>query len=199
MQVPKSHNAYTFVPEQECHAFTWKQPIATRWLGVNKGDESEPEYRPRCVAKEVNRGHGDEMLAGTPPLEAKKALFSLAMASISGKKELLGREENALLFIVIRRAYFQAPAQRPVYVHLPAKFKCPPGHCARLNVSMYGTRDAAANWEANYSQHLKDNGFTQGLSSPCVFHHEQRDVQLVVHGDDFTFLGRPRIWNGSKA
>ena len=59
----------------------------------------------------------------------------------------------------------------------------------RLNVSMYGTRDAASNWEDKYASHLIACGFTQGKSSPCIFFHKERGIRCVVHGDDFTFLG----------
>ena len=61
--------------------------------------------------------------------------------------------------------------------------------CGRLNRSMYGTRDAAANWEDKYSSHLVSLGFMRGKSSPCTFFHPERGVRCVVHGDDFTFLG----------
>ena len=54
---------------------------------------------------------------------------------------------------------------------------------------MYGTRDAASNWEDKYASHLISCGFTQGKSSPCIFVHKQRGIRVVVHGDDFTFLG----------
>ena len=54
---------------------------------------------------------------------------------------------------------------------------------------MYGTRDAAHDWELIDSQHLRDTGFAPGASSPCIFHHQRRDLRLVVHGDDFTPLG----------
>ena len=73
-----------------------------------------------------------------------------------------------LLFIDVSRAYFYAPSRRQVFVKLPDE-DAEPGMCGRLNVSMYGTRDAAANWEEKYSQHLIDNGFERGASSPCVF------------------------------
>ena len=32
-------------------------------------------------------------------------------------------------------------------------------------------------------------GFKRGLSSPCLFLHKSRDIETVVHGDDFTSLG----------
>ena len=64
-----------------------------------------------------------------------------------------------------------------------------PGFCAKLNVSMHGTKDAANNWEEKYANNLISCGFTQGKSSPCVFYHQERVARLVVHGNDFTFLG----------
>ena len=169
VQIFKDHDAYFSVHISECHNFTGKQPIRTRWLDVNKGDEAQPEYRSRCVPKETNRGQGDDIFAGTPPIDAKTILFSLAMTDVGGQRAANARGRKKLLFIDVRRAYFHAPAQRPIYVHLPDEFGCPPGHCAKLNISMYGTRDAASNWEMKYPQHLRDQGFRQGLSSPlCV-------------------------------
>ncbi len=54
---------------------------------------------------------------------------------------------------------------------------------------MYGTRDAAKNWAAEYTKSLLDLGFVQGKASPCNFRHEERELALTVHGDDFTVAG----------
>eukprot|EP00959_Pyramimonas_sp_CCMP1952_P395917 8295733-Pyramimonas_sp.AAC.1 len=54
---------------------------------------------------------------------------------------------------------------------------------------MYGTRDAASNWEDCYMDFAFEVGFKSGVASPCVFKHETRAVWLTVHGDDFTLLG----------
>ena len=54
-----------------------------------------------------------------------------------------------------------------------------------LNYSMYGTRKAATNWQQHYTNVLNKIGFKTGLSNPCVFHHEQRGIITMVHGDDF--------------
>ena len=32
--------------------------------------------------------------------------------------------------------------------------------------------------------------FIQGASSPCVYFHPTRGIKTVVHGDDFTSLGK---------
>ena len=54
-------------------------PITVRWLDINKGDEENKEYRSRLVAQEIKRDKRDDLFAATPPLEAKKMLFSLAV------------------------------------------------------------------------------------------------------------------------
>ncbi len=54
---------------------------------------------------------------------------------------------------------------------------------------MYGTRNAASNWEDFYSNVLFKLGFTKGKASPCTRFHKARNLRCVVHGDDFTTLG----------
>ena len=40
---------YTKVPISECRQKTWKDPIAVRWIDVNKQDSATPLYRSRLV------------------------------------------------------------------------------------------------------------------------------------------------------
>ena len=60
---------------------------------------------------------------------------------------------------------------------------------AQLNLSLYGTRDAAQNWTQEYTRALVAAGFTAGKASPCNFYHEKLGMALSVHGDDFTVSG----------
>ena len=51
--------------------------VRSRWVLCNKGDHKSPDMRARLVACEINRGdRHDAFYASTPPLEAKKVLFS---------------------------------------------------------------------------------------------------------------------------
>ena len=140
------------------------------------------------MADGLKRGASDDTFAATPLLEAKKSLFSMAMSQFARGRARSMHGTQKLLFIDVRRAYFYTPALRPVYVTLPDG-NAEEGKCGKLNRSMYGTRDAAANWEEKYSSHLVAHGFIRGKSSPCTFFHPTRGVRCVVHGDDFTFLG----------
>ena len=87
------HQVYTKVPIQQCLNATGKPPIGTRWVDVNKGDDLNPEYRSRLVAQELKKNSwADDLFAATPPLEAKKVLFALAVTEGIGFKE--GKREK---------------------------------------------------------------------------------------------------------
>jgi hypothetical protein len=174
---------WTIVPTSECHNTTGRGPIGTRWVDVNKGDTKAPDVRSRLVAQEFKDSPSLEMFAGTPPWEAKKILFSI-MASRPHKN---GKDLKVGL-IDVKKAYLYAKSRKPTYIKLPEEFGAPPGMCGKLNVSLYGTRDAASNWEREYTETFQNMGLKQGLSSPCIFRSEEEDITVVVHGDDFTVL-----------
>ncbi len=103
MDTYKSHGVYRNVPIAESYDKTGKKPIKVRWVIVNKGDRDNPEYRARLVAKEIKMDTRLDLFAATPPPEAKKFLFSLAVS----KRSLIGKPYK-VLFINIKRAYFHA-------------------------------------------------------------------------------------------
>ena len=91
----------------------------------------------------------------------------------------------------VKRAYFFAPTKRPIFIEIPAEdWEVGDEHrVGQLNLSLYGTRDAAANWAAAYTKMLQDIGFVKGRSSPCNFYHPDKQIKTTVHGDDFTSSG----------
>ena len=48
----KTMKVYEYAPLAECLKVTGKQPIGVRWIDTNKGDQAQPNYRSRLVAKE---------------------------------------------------------------------------------------------------------------------------------------------------
>ena len=75
-----------------------------------------------------------------------------------------------------------------MYVELPEEENAE-GMCGRLLKAMYGTRDAAQNWEYAYAEFMEEIGFERGKTSSCVFWHPIRKLRVVVRGDDFAVLG----------
>ena len=181
MQYFKAMNVYKKVPIKECWDNTGKAPIGVRWVDINKGDSTHPNYRSRLVAKEFKTDEKPEWYAATPPSECLKILLSKAAANRNRK----------IAYADVSRAYFYAKASRAVYVELPDEDKQEgdEGICGRLNVSMYGTRDAALNWSEEYAETLKVAGFRRGITNPCLFWNPKNDVTVMVHGDDFVAVG----------
>ncbi len=109
-----------------------------------------PDDRSRLVAKDINVDKREELYAATPPLEAKNMMCSIAVADglgyVIGKPHL----RKKCVFIDIWKAYFLAAASRDVYVELPEE-DMEEGYCGKLEKSGYRTRDAALNWEFEYS------------------------------------------------
>jgi len=181
------HAVYVKVPVKDCWDSTGKAPIKTRWIDINKGDKVHPEYRSRIVAKDFKLDKRLDLFAATPPLEALKMLISIMMSEGIGWCK--NHDERMKMdFIDIRRAYFHAESTRDVFIELPAEDN-EVGMCGKLLKSMYGTRDAAQNWEIAYNEFMLSAGFSYGAASPCVFYNKDRDLRAVVHGDDFTVLG----------
>eukprot|EP00973_Karenia_brevis_P065534 9107499-Karenia_brevis.AAC.1 len=73
-----------------------------------------------------------------------------------------------LMFIDVKKAHLNPVCEEEVYLELPEECHCPPGYCGKF----------------------------KGVSCGVVFYQQERDVSLVVHGDDFTFCGLMRIRDG---
>lgn len=59
------------------------------------------------------------------------------------------------------------------------------GHLQR---SLYGTRDAAANFQKEVQRFMRSVGFKVGRYNPCTY-HEARGLKSMVNGDDFVTVG----------
>ena len=178
----RSMEVYDKVAIQECWDVTGCDPISVRWVAISKGDSLCPNYRSRFVAREFNTSDKPKWYSATPPGETLRIMLS----------KLASDRKSKLMYADVSRAYFYAPAVRAVYVQLPAEDRCPgdEGLVGRLKMSMYGTRDAAANWAAEYGATLVAAGYVQGVASPCIFHNAESNTTIMVHGDDFVGVGR---------
>jgi hypothetical protein len=83
METYKKNGVYEIVPLEECWKETGNACVGVRWVDTNKGDKEKPEYGCRVVAKEIKKDKHEDLFAATPPLKAKRSLFSL-WASVPG-------------------------------------------------------------------------------------------------------------------
>ena len=164
--------------------------ISTRWVDVNKGDETHPKYGSRFVARELKQK--SDFFASMPPITALRALFTLAVTmrvpNLVGKLAQMD-PTTCLIFIDVKKAHFWSPARRRLLVELPSGMGYPPGKVGLLRKSLYGTRDAPANWEAAIKAVMMLMGFQQAKSNSCLYYHAEKQIRIEVHGDDFTGVG----------
>ena len=113
--------------------------IIIKWMDTNKGDEKGLNYRARLVGRELALTKRHDLFAATPPLEALRMLISL-VASKQGQKR--GSDNFILMTNDVKRAYFYAPATRPIYIRIPEEDTEPgdEGKVGKLNLSLYRTR-----------------------------------------------------------
>ena len=135
------------------------------------------------MGKEYKTYVDDSLYAATPPLEALRLIMSRAATSNNKPRELR--------IVDVRRAYFYAKATRELYVELPAEdseYGCG-DKVGRLRLCLYGTRDAALNWQETISEHLINIGYKRGRGFPSVFVREEKGLWILVHGDDYMSAG----------
>ena len=134
--------------------------ITTKWLDTNKGDEETPNFRSLLVGREIKNGNRLDLFAATPPLETIKLIPAMCAKGQGGD------QKRRLAVIDIKRAYFYAPSKRPTFIEIPSEDRQAgdEGKVGRLELSLYGTRDAAQNWSEEYTKTLKGWGFDVGRS-----------------------------------
>ena len=80
----KSMGVYRKVPIEQARQATGKNPIAVRWVDINKGDSVSPNYRSRLVANEFRTE--ESIFAATPPSECLRFLLSRLATKNKGYK-----------------------------------------------------------------------------------------------------------------
>ena len=181
----ESRGIWEVCDEDEAWRETGHGPVSTKWVDTNKGTKEEPLVRCRLVARDFRKkGEKDreDLFAATPPLETIRILMSKAATR---------RQDNTkkLMFIDAKKAHINPECKDKVYIKLPEECRSEMGKCGRLKHWLYGFRPAAQAWENFYAEKLEKFGFKRGVASPVIFRHEEKDMDCVVHGDDFTVCG----------
>ena len=192
-----SKGVWLKIPKQDARRRSRRPPISVRWVDVNKGDDINPKYRSRLVARQLKArdNSGQSFFAPAPPLEALRTVVSMAVTTAGEHRPILdphSPHRSQISLVDVKRAYFNAkidPREPPTFVDLPPEDGDCQHMCAQLLRHMYGTRGAADGWQEEYSTTLVRLGFRQGEACPNVFRHEERKIITSVHGDDFTSSG----------
>ena len=99
-------------------------------------------------------------------------------------------ETRAIDFVL---AFPQADLDVPVYMELPAgmEIQGKPNCLLKLRKSLYGLKQASANWHQTLKAALIDRNFVESLSDPCVFIGEKMIVLTYV--DDCILISKEKF------
>ena len=97
-----------------------------------------------------------------------------------------------LLVLDVSRAHFHPPAVRELYITLPDE-DATPGMVGQLLRTLYGTRDAAHEWDDFANTKISAVGYQVGMSNPCLYMHGTEPSIGWRHGDDILFAGEENL------
>ena len=142
------------------------------------------------MAKEFREGEDFALFAATPPLEALRVIVSEA-ATLEWDRT--GKQvEKVIMINDVARAFFEAPTTRKVCIELPEEDRLPDERdmVGLLSKSLYGTRDAAINFQKEVRKVMGNNGFSNGRYNVSTYYNQTRGLRTMVHGDDFVTVGK---------
>ena len=121
------------------------------------------------MGQEFKNGEMEGIFAGTPPLEALRGIVHEA-ATVRKPDDM---HDKVIMVNDVSRAFFEAPAMRQVCVELPSEDVTETDirldNVGHLQMSLYGTRDAAMNWQEEVAKEMKGWGFIRGRYNPCLY------------------------------
>ena len=171
---------------EECWNKKGRGPIGVRWVDVDKGFGV---YRSRLVAKDfkpkskVNDQEG--LFAATPPLELVKML--ILKAARGSRNRHAGVRK--VMFLDVSKAHLYAPMLDEEFVQLPPE-RWTEGKMRKIDLHTLWDAYRCEQLEKEYSNTLEMVGFCPGRATVVAFYHAEREVRIVVHGDDFVVEGK---------
>jgi len=142
-------------------------------------------YKAGLVAQGFNQVPGrdfDETWAPVPNAATTRALFSVSAA--------MGWEIHC---VDVKTAFLNAKSDKEMYIELPDGVE-PEGleEMCRLNLALYGTKQARRLWGIKLEKELKEMGAVQSKMDPCLYewHHPVHGcIFILVYVDDLIVAG----------
>jgi len=161
--------------------------IKTRFVFDIKHDAEvqKTRYKARLVAQGFNEVPGrdfDETWAPVPNTATSRALFAVAAAN--------GWEVH---HDDVKTAFLNAKIDKEMYIMLPEDVESgEPADVRRLNLALYGTKQAGWLWGINLNDELEQMGATRSAVDPCLYewHHPVHGrVFILMYFDDLIVAG----------
>ena len=162
------------------------KPTTTKWVYTIKkdGNGNISKYKARLVARGFTQKKGiDYDLTYSPTLSIDSLKLIIALAS---------KLNWDLMQLDIKAAYLNAPLDKNIYVTIPpGDVNFGKGYWL-LRKALYGLKQSGRQWNIHFTNFLKNNGFIQLISEPCIFVKKEGERAVCIIGvyvDDLLITG----------
>jgi len=143
-------------------------------------------YKARLVAQGFNQVPGrdfDETWAPVPNAATTRAIFAVAAAN-----------DWEIHHVDVQTAFLNAKMDKEMYIKLPdGVADGESGDICRLNLALYGTKQAGRLWGIKLDKELKEMGASRSPVDPCVYkwnHPVHGGVFILVYVDELIDAGK---------
>ena len=164
-----------------------KKTIGCKWVYKRKrsADGGVERYKARLVAKGYSQQYGldyDETFSPVARFESLRTILALAVQC-----------DFHVHQIDVTTAFLNAKLCEEVHMEQPEGYAVSgrENHVCKLKHSIYGLKQAPRCWNVILDQRLKELGFTQVVSDPCIYVSKEKEPLMIgIYVDDILFAGK---------
>ena len=164
-----------------------KKAVGSKWVYKVKtgADGSLERYKARLVAQGFTQKYGSDYDETFCPVVRQESLRALTALSVQYSLKLHQ--------VDVTTAFLNGNLEEEVYMTQPKGFVTEGEEhlVCKLKKSIYGLKQSPRCWNTALDSHLKEMGFTQSTSDPCIYVDAGGDVFYIgVYVDDIVLAGR---------
>ena len=180
---------YEYVSREEALSDPKGTDVGVRWVDHNKGTSVSPEVRSRLVAHEfASKDRRDDVLAATQPLAATRLLLAGLVCGRKGVRDL--RKDHACR---CEERRFSTGASTDTstsgFLRKMKRRRRESGWADSRRPCMVLETRAPAAWQSEVERTMKEAGFKQSPTTPCVYFNGATNVRLLSMWKIFCVLG----------
>lgn len=164
-----------------------RKPVGSKWVFKVKTDENGKveRYKARLVAQGFTQKFGadyDETFSPVVRLESLRTLIALSV-----------QQGLQLHQVDVTTAFLNGKLEEEVFMSQPEGFvtKGREHLVCRLKKSLYGLKQSPRCWNTALDQLLKEIGFVQSESDPCIYRESSGELFLLgVYVDDIVMASK---------
>lgn len=152
-----------------------RKKIGSKWVYKHKigKDGTIESYKARLCAKGYSQKEGiDYNETFAPVLKYKSLRIILALAAIN---------DLEIKQMDVETAFLNATIKEEVYMQQPEGYETGGAKSAcKLNKTLYGTKQAPNEWNAELDQFITSTGYTRCLSDTCIYVRVSRSGRTMI-------------------